>query len=65
MKAWVIDKISDLTKEDKSLAQKDLPKPEPKEGELLIRVKVCGVCHTELDEIEGRTPPPEFPVVPG
>ncbi len=65
MKAWVIEKISDLTKEDKPLSQKDLPKPETKEGELLIKVKVCGVCHTELDEIEGRTPPPEFPVVPG
>lgn len=65
MKAWVIDKISDLTKEDKPLTQKELPKPEPKEGELLIKVKVCGICHTELDEIEGRTPPPEFPVVPG
>ena len=65
MKAWVIEKISDLTKEDKPLSQKDLPKPEAKEGELLIKVKVCGVCHTELDEIEGRTLPPEFPVVPG
>ena len=65
MKAWVIEKISDLTKEDKPLSQKYLPKPEAKEGELLIKVKVCGVCHTELDEIEGRTPPPEFPVVPG
>jgi len=65
MKAWVIEKISDLTKEDKPLSQKDLPKPETKEGELLIKVKVCGVCHTELDEIEGRTLPPEFPVVPG
>jgi propanol-preferring alcohol dehydrogenase len=65
MKAWVIDKISDLTKEDKPLIQKYLPNPEPKIGELLLKVKVCGVCHTELDEIEGRTPPPEFPMVPG
>jgi propanol-preferring alcohol dehydrogenase len=31
----------------------------------LIQVSVCGVCHTELDEIEGRTPPPRLPVVPG
>ena len=30
-----------------------------------MRVKTCGICHTELDEIEGRTPPPRFPVVPG
>jgi propanol-preferring alcohol dehydrogenase len=43
----------------------DLPVPEPGAGEVLIRVSACGVCHTELDEIEGRTPPPRLPVVPG
>ena len=32
---------------------------------MLLRVRVCGVCHTELDEIEGRTAPPNLPVVPG
>ena len=34
-------------------------------GEALVQVAGCGVCHTELDEIEGRTPPPRFPVIPG
>lgn len=43
----------------------DLPVPEPKQEEILLRVAVCGVCHTELDEIEGRTLPPRLPVVPG
>ncbi len=43
----------------------DVPRPEPGEGEILIEVSVCGVCHTELDEIEGRTPPPRLPVIPG
>jgi propanol-preferring alcohol dehydrogenase len=42
-----------------------LPIPEPSTGEIRIRVSVCGVCHTELDEIEGRTPPPSYPMVPG
>ncbi len=65
MKAWIIDKITDLTKENDPLKLTDLPKPTPKEGELLIKVSVCGICHTELDEIEGRTPPREYPVVPG
>ena len=32
---------------------------------MLLRVSACGVCHTELDEIEGRTPPPRYPVIPG
>ncbi|HPJ69076.1 MAG TPA: zinc-dependent alcohol dehydrogenase family protein [Desulfobacteraceae bacterium] len=43
----------------------DLPDPEPEENEVLVKVSACGVCHTELDEIEGRTPPPSLPVVPG
>lgn len=43
----------------------DLPRPEPLEREILVQVSVCGVCHTELDEIEGRTPPERFPVVLG
>ena len=43
----------------------DLPDPVPGDGEILVKVSVCGVCHTELDEIEGRTPPLRFPVVLG
>jgi len=43
----------------------ELPVPEAKEGEILVKVRACGVCHTELDEIEGRTPPPRLPVVLG
>ena len=31
----------------------------------MIQVTACGVCHTELDEIEGRLPPPRLPVIPG
>jgi len=65
MKAWIIDKISDLNKENKPLKKVELPKPVPKDGELLIKVNACGVCHTEIDEIEGRTPPPVFPMIPG
>lgn len=39
--------------------------PVPAADEILIRVSACGVCHTELDEIEGRTPPPALPIIPG
>uniref|UniRef100_A0A7S4N611 Alcohol dehydrogenase-like N-terminal domain-containing protein n=1 Tax=Odontella aurita TaxID=265563 RepID=A0A7S4N611_9STRA len=42
-----------------------LPVPAPAPGQVLIKVSFCGVCHTELDEIEGRTAPPHLPVVPG
>ena len=65
MKAWIIDRIADLSTEHQPLKLVDLPKPVPQEGELLIRVSACGVCHTEIDEIEGHTPPPVYPMIPG
>jgi alcohol dehydrogenase, propanol-preferring len=65
MKAMVLKGIFDLMKEENPLILEELPLPVPKEGEILIKVSACGVCHTELDEIEGRTPPPNYPVVPG
>jgi propanol-preferring alcohol dehydrogenase len=43
----------------------DMAAPSPADDELLIRVAACGVCHTELDEIEGRLPPSRLPRVPG
>ncbi len=43
----------------------DLPEPTLLPGETLLRVTRCGVCHTELDILEGRTPPPRLPVVLG
>ncbi|MBN1303986.1 MAG: zinc-dependent alcohol dehydrogenase family protein [Anaerolineales bacterium] len=56
---------SNLRSNKRPLDLVQIPIPAPEEGEVLIRVSACGVCHTELDEIEGRTPPPHFPVVPG
>jgi propanol-preferring alcohol dehydrogenase len=43
----------------------ELPAPAPGHGEILIKVQACGVCRTELDQIEGRISPPGLPVVPG
>jgi alcohol dehydrogenase, propanol-preferring len=65
MKAWVIDKISNLLVERNPLKLVNLPLPIPKDGEILIRVSTCGVCHTELDEIEGRSPPSLYSMIPG
>jgi propanol-preferring alcohol dehydrogenase len=65
MKAMVLEKITDLNENSSPLVLKDLPDPVPKEKEILIKISACGVCHTELDEIEGRTPPTKFPLVPG
>ncbi len=65
MKALVINRIKDLAATQSPLSLINLPEPQPNENELLVKVSTCGVCHTELDEIEGRTPPPFLPVVPG
>jgi len=65
MKAMVLDGMADLRQTDSPLRLADVPEPVPVGKEVLIRVKTCGVCHTELDEIEGRTPPPKFPVILG
>jgi propanol-preferring alcohol dehydrogenase len=65
MKAWVLNNICDLRTENNPLSLVDLPVPEPGHHEIRIRILCCGVCHTELDEIEGRTPPSSFPMILG
>jgi len=65
MKAMVLKKLCRLEDNLFPLAFTILPEPVPIENEILIKVSACGVCHTELDEIEGRTPPPHLPMVLG
>jgi propanol-preferring alcohol dehydrogenase len=63
MKAMVLKKPS--TAEEKPLELIDLPVPEPADDQVLIKVSVCGACHTDLDEAEGRLMPTTLPIVPG
>ncbi len=65
MKSMVLEKINSLDDCRAPLRFMDSPVPKPGPEEILIKIKACGVCHTELDEIEGRTPPPVFPVILG
>lgn len=65
MKAMRLHAITDMNVNEKPLVLEDLPVPVPEADELLLKISACGVCHTELDEIEGRTPPPVLPVIPG
>jgi len=65
MKAMLLSAPVDLSKNSAPLTLVDVPCPEPGPGEVLIRVSVCGVCHTELDEIEGRLLPTRLPIIPG
>ena len=65
MKAMILTRTGSLADNPTPLTMAELPVPVPGAHEVLIKVLACGVCHTELDEIEGRTPPPRLPVVPG
>ncbi|WP_273568055.1 zinc-dependent alcohol dehydrogenase family protein [Maribacter halichondriae] len=65
MKAMILKKIISLKENKHPLELVDIAIPEPLDNEVLIKISVCGVCHTELDEIEGRTPPTKLPMVLG
>jgi propanol-preferring alcohol dehydrogenase len=65
MKAMQITRISNLDLHQAPLKFVSVFEPVPGKGQILIDVSACGVCHTELDEIEGRTPPPHLPIIPG
>ena len=56
----VLTKIRALEGNENPLEMVRLPDPVLGEKEILVKVSACGVCHTELDEIEGRTPPPRY-----
>ena len=43
----------------------DTPIPAPQKGEILVRVKFCGVCRTDLHVVEGELAPRKSPVIPG
>src|SRR3990170_4519815 len=65
MKAMLLRNCASLDKNPQPLTMEELPLPDLNPGECLIKVSACGVCHTELDEIEGRMDPPRLPVIPG
>jgi len=63
MKAIVLDRPAPI--EQKPLRLTELPTPAPGDNELLVKVSACGLCHTDLDEIEGRLKPTKSPIVLG
>jgi len=65
MKAMTLHTIGPLLRDSAPLQLSDLPLPEPSAGQIRIRVSACGVCHTELDEIEGRVATSRLPIVLG
>lgn len=65
MKAMVLHRLTAIDRQSEPLQLEEVDTPEPAAGEIRLQVRACGVCHTELDEIEGRTPPPHLPVILG
>jgi propanol-preferring alcohol dehydrogenase len=63
MKAMILDGPAPI--ETMPLKLFDLPIPTPGDNQILVKVSVCGACHTDLDEIEGRLTPTKSPIVPG
>jgi propanol-preferring alcohol dehydrogenase len=61
----VLNQLCSLKDNNTPLESTFLPDPVPGDEEILVKVLTCGVCHTELDEIEGRAPPSHFPMVLG
>ncbi len=63
MRAMVLKKQSPI--EDLPLEPADLPTPTPDHNQILVKISVCGACHTDLDEVEGRLKPTKSPIVLG
>jgi len=61
----ILESLGPMAQRPTPLRLATVPDPSPGPGEVLVRVITSGVCHTELDEIEGRTPPPRLPVILG
>jgi propanol-preferring alcohol dehydrogenase len=59
MRAMVFEKVG------QPLALRDLPKPKPGSGQLLVRVNTCAVCRTDLHIVDGELPNPKLPLILG
>ena len=63
MKAWVLKTPGSV--DDRPLRLDEVPEPEVRADELLVRVSVCGICRTDLHVVEGELPVRLSPVIPG
>ena len=59
MRAMVLDKPK------QPLQLRDMPKPNPARGQLLVRIATCAVCRTDLHVVDGELPDPKLPLIPG
>ena len=59
MKAMVLHRIGE------PLVLEEVPVPQPSDDEILVRIKTCGVCRTDLHVVDGDLPNPKLPLIPG
>lgn len=59
MRAMILESLG------QPLRQFELPRPEPAAGHLLIRVRACAVCRTDLHVVDGELTQPKLPLIPG
>ncbi len=59
MRAMVLDKPR------QPLQLRDIEKPRPAKGQLLVRIATCAVCRTDLHVVDGELPDPKLPLIPG
>jgi len=52
MKAMILKKVAPI--EEEPLQLEEMPTPQPGPKQIRVKISACGICHTELDEIEGR-----------
>lgn len=60
-----LSNLSNLPLKTEPLELVDLPIPKPGPKDIIIKVLACGVCRTEIDQIEGRIEPPKLPIILG
>ncbi len=63
MKAFVLEHPAPV--DSSPLHLMDVPRPEPGPGQIVIRVRACGICRTDLHVVEGELPTRKMPVIPG
>jgi propanol-preferring alcohol dehydrogenase len=54
-----------LEKPRQPLQLREVPKPKPAKGQVLVRVAACAVCRTDLHVVAGELPDPKLPLIPG
>jgi propanol-preferring alcohol dehydrogenase len=59
MRAMVLDNAQ------QPLQLRDVPKPKPAKGQLVVRIATCAVCRTDLHVVDGELPDPKLPLIPG